>query len=109
MAMTSAERLRALLGESIPAGKTASDTLLSDDVIDDLLQRYEDNPLAARGEGWELKAALLSTLVDTTEGGSSRRLSQQHAAALKQAAAFGANSGTTRVHRLRRDWFGRVI
>lgn len=105
MAVTDSERLRSYLGETIPAGGAASDTLLSEDQIEDLLTRHA-SPEAARGEGWIIKAAALATLVDTTEGSSTRKHSAAHKAALAQAKLFGGvagGAGVTRVHTIDRD------
>ena len=101
MAMTHTERLRAFLGETIPPAKTASDTLFTEDQIEDLLSRH-GSPEAARSEGWELKAAALATLVTTVEGSSQRKLSDAHKAAVRQAQLFRGGSGT-RIHTLTRD------
>jgi hypothetical protein len=101
MAMTESERLRAFLGESIPAGGSASDTLFTSDQIDDLLDRH-GSPEVARREGWELKAAALATLVTTVEGSSQRKMSDAHKAAVRQVQALGGG-GVTRIHTLTRE------
>jgi hypothetical protein len=103
MAMTEEERLRAFLGESIPSGGSASDTLFTSDQIEDLLTRY-GSPEVARREGWELKAAALATLVTTVEGSSQRKLSDAHKAALNQVKTLGgASGGRTRIHLMVRE------
>lgn len=103
MALTDAERLRAFLGESIPPGGTASDTLFSEDQINDLLERY-GTPAAAQSEGLLWKAAMLSTMVTTVEGSSQRKLSDAHKAVLQQAESVGqGGGGVTRIHRLVRE------
>ncbi len=108
MAMTDAERLRSYLGELIPSGGSASDTLFSEDQIDDLLDRH-GTPEDARREGWEWKAAALATLVTTTEASSTRKLSDAHRAALNQLERFGGpgsslSGGRTQIHRIERDF-----
>jgi hypothetical protein len=104
MAMTDSERLRSLLGETIASGKSASDTLFSEDQINDLLERH-GSPGAARREGLEMKAAALATLVTTTEGSSTRKLTDAHRAVLAELREFGVsgNTGTTKIHRIVRD------
>lgn len=106
MAVTDAERLRSLLGEAIPAGGTADDTLFTDEQVDDLLSRHggvEDS----LGEGWAIKAATLATLVTTTEGSSTRRLSDAHKHAIEQAKLYGwtvsgTNAGRARIGNITR-------
>lgn len=75
MTLTPDERLRQLLGEDIPDGGQASDTMFSDDEIEDLLISNEDIERAAY-EGWRIKAARFSNLVDTTEGNAQKKFSQ---------------------------------
>lgn len=58
---------------------------------DEVLGTYLDNLgslEAAAGAVWTEKAASFSGLVDVTESGSSRRLSQLHSQALTMAKAF---------------------
>lgn len=93
MAITDGERLRQLLGESIPAGGVDEDTLFSDDMIDDILTRYPDIYEAA-AEGWRIKAAKLADLVNTNESGTSRSMSDLHKHALEMAKYFGGQSVT---------------
>lgn len=104
MAVTEAERLRALLGELIPAGGTASDTLFSEDQIADLLDRH-GSPEAALQEGMSIKSAILLTLVDTTEGSSIRKHSAAAKAAQSQLrlGATVAGGRRTRVHQIERS------
>ena len=107
MAMTTEERLRSYLGEMIPVGGSASDTLFSEDQIDDLLTRH-GSPEAARREGWEWKAGILATLVTTTEASSTRKLSDAHRAALNELERLGppgsTTTGGTTIHRISRDF-----
>ena len=104
MAVTDAERLRGLLGETIPSGGAASDTLFSEDQISDLLERH-GSPELARREGLEMKAAKLATLVTTVEGSSTRKLTDAHRAVLAEVREFGTsgNINQTRIHRIVRD------
>lgn len=103
---TPAEQLRELLGERIPAGGTDADTLFSDDQIDDLLTRNATMNEAAH-EGWRIKAAELSDLVDTAEGTSKRAMSDlhKHAIAMIESYAGGAGGATqqSQSHRIVRQ------
>jgi hypothetical protein len=100
VAVTESERLRGYLGEVIPPGGSASDTLFTEDQVEDLLERH-GSPEAARREGLELKAAALANLVTTVEGSSTRKLSDAHKAVLSQISALGpAGSTRTRIHRI---------
>lgn len=64
-----------------PGDEIYTDTLLGQ-LIDDL------GIEAAASQVWKEKAATLAGLVDTTESGSSRRLSQLYDNALKMGNAF---------------------
>lgn len=85
--MASAEdvaRLRRLTNE--PTEATYTNLVLS---------TYIDNNLtveAAAAELWREKAARFAGLVDTTEGSSSRKMSQLRDAALKMAELYGGGS-----------------
>jgi hypothetical protein len=107
MSLTQDERLRELLGEEIPDGGSAGDTLFTDRQIEDLLEQYPDLDRAAY-EGWRRKAAKLSNLVDTTEGNSQKKFSQLLSNAndmvkLYLRSTSGATEGRSRVGRLRRE------
>ena len=101
------ERLRQQLGEMIPGGGSDADTLFSDDEIDDLLEQYPDMDLAVY-EGWKIKAAKLSNLVDTTEGNSQRKFSQllTNATTMLKTLSKGPGSedlgGRSRVGKIKR-------
>lgn len=103
MAVTDAERLRSLVGEEIPEGGSASDTLFSEDTITDLLARH-GSPEEALTEAWSIKSAALVTIVDTIEGSSSRKHSAAHKAALSQLRVTATTAGgrATRVHQIKR-------
>ena len=76
MPLTDAIRLRGMLGEDIPTGGSAADTLFPDEEITDLLERFPGDMERAAYEGWRVKAARLSNLVDNTEGNIQRKFSQ---------------------------------
>lgn len=101
MAVTDVERLRSLVGEDIPEGGSASDTLLSQDQVQDLLDRH-GSPEAAVTEAWLIKSAKLATLVDTVEGSSIRKHSAAHKAALSQVRVVNTTAGgrVTRIHQI---------
>lgn len=108
MPITDADRLRDLLGEAIPEGGDESDTLFTDEKIDDLLSTANGDVERAAYEGWRVKAAQLSDLVDLTEGNASRAMSDAHAHALDmvkhfQRASGGPTEGRTRIGRIRRS------
>lgn len=105
--MTPAELLRMRLGESYPEGGSASDTLFTDAEIETIIKMAPSSGRAAF-EGWRVKAAKLSTLVDTTEGNTSRKFSQSLANAEKMMRQWsrsgdGATEGRARVGRIRRS------
>lgn len=107
MALTQGEKLRQLLGESIPAGGAEEDTLFTDEEITEFIS---DTPNLERAayEGWRVKAAKLSNLVDTTEGNSQKKFSQLKDNALDmvklyQRATEGATEGRTRIGRIKRQ------
>lgn len=100
------QQLRALLGEDVPDGGTAADTLFADREIVDLLESTGDVEKAAY-EGWRIKAARLSSLVDTTEGNSQRKFSQLRTHAeemikLYQRSSSGPTEGRARIGRISR-------
>lgn len=101
------DRLRQLLGEEIPDGSDAGDTLFKDSEIEDFLERAGGNAERAAYEGWRVKAAKLSSLVDNTEGNVQRKFSQLLTNAnimikVYAKASDGPTEGRTRVGRIRR-------
>lgn len=66
--------LRGHLGERIPSGGTATDTMFSDDDLK-LMVDSTPNEYAAALKGWEQKRAEWASLVNVTDGASSRALS----------------------------------
>lgn len=107
MAITLAEELRQLLGETVPEGGTADDTMFSDEEIGNFLVRGDGDLDRAAYEGWRAKAAALSNLVDTTEGNSSRKFSQlldnaTDMVKLYQRSSSGPTEGRARIGRITR-------
>lgn len=83
MNRTSAQRLRALIGESIPAGKTDADTMFSEAEVADLLEEAFGDVNGAAYYGWREKAANYARLVNVNEGNAARELSDLHRQALR--------------------------
>lgn len=83
MNRTGAERTRALIGQAIPVGQTAADTMFSDDEIDDFLEEGFGDPNAAAYFGWRETAANYASLVDVNEGNAARTLSDLHRQAVR--------------------------
>lgn len=107
MPLTDAERLRDLLGESIPPGGSEADTLFTDEKVLDLLTLSGGDLDRAAYEGWRAKAAALSNLVDTTEGNSQRKFSQlldnaNDMVKMYLRSTSGLTEGRSRVGRARR-------
>lgn len=107
MAMTRTAELRNLLGEPIPADGDASDTLFTEEDIAHLLSENPGNIERAAYEGWRIKAAHFSNLVDVTDGNASRAMSDLYGNAdkmvkLYQRSSSGPTEGRTRVGRIRR-------
>lgn len=107
MPQSDADKLRALLGEDYPDGGDASDTLFTDEEIQRYLDDNSESIERAAYDGWRIKAARLSSLVDSTEGNISRKYSQLAVRAgemvkLYARASTGATEGRTRVGRASR-------
>lgn len=104
-----AHRVRELLGERIPVGGTAEDTMFTDAQIEQLLTDHDNDLDEAVGHGWKIKAAEFANLVDTAEGTSKRSMSDLHQHALRMAASFGVlvtglnTTGRTRIRQITRS------
>lgn len=68
-------RLRRLLGDPIPAGKTDADAFFNNERLAELIESNH-NIYGAASEGWDEKSAYYSDTVDVMENGSDRKLSQ---------------------------------
>jgi hypothetical protein len=88
MNRTSAEQVRALIGEAIPSGGSAADTMFTDAEIEDFLELGFTNVRAAAYYGWIEKAANYSNLVNVNEGNAARELGELHRQALRMAERF---------------------
>lgn len=98
------DNLRLKLGEAIPAGGTAADTLFSDDQLTALLTAAPFIDRAAY-EGWKIKAAHFSSLVNVTDGAASREFAKLFDNARDMMKSYdrataGPTSGRTRVGRI---------
>lgn len=107
MAIPEADKLRQLLGESIPEGGQAEDTLFSAEEIAQLLTDANGDRNRAAYAGWQIKAAHFANLVNTTEGNASRAMSDLSKQALDMVKMFarsasGSTDGRTTLGRLRR-------
>lgn len=69
------------------------DAVYTDSVIDGMIEDLGFNP--AVGQVWSEKAASYAGLVDTTESGSSRRLSQLHEQAIRMRGVFNPDDSAT--------------
>lgn len=78
MAFTASERLRMLLGEEVPQGGSATDTMFSEAQIANLLELGNDVVEAAAYHGWLAKMAQYANLVTVNEGNASRELTELH-------------------------------
>lgn len=72
------ERLRRMVGERIPVGKTADDTFFSDAEIEDLLIQGNQNFNRAAMFGWLAKMAEFAKLIDRNTSGADMPLSQMY-------------------------------
>lgn len=90
MAQTSEQRLRNLLGEAIPVGKTEADTMFTNNQLTDILA-YQDvagDVFAGAYYGWMEKAANYANLVNVNEGNAARNLSDLVSHALRMADRY---------------------
>jgi len=101
MSLTDGERLRELLGESIPVGGDEDDTNFTDEQIDDILERFPDL-YEGVAEGWRILAGQFAKLVNTNESGTSRSMSDLHRHALEMNKFYSSGSVETPVTEDRR-------
>lgn len=105
MALTDVNRLRELLGEPIPEDGTESDTLFTDERLEDLLTVANDDLDRAAFEGWRIKAAHFANLVNVTDGNAVRQMSDllDHADKMVKyylRSSSGPTEGRTRIGRI---------
>jgi hypothetical protein len=75
-------------------GISASDTTYTDELLSALID-LQGSVSGAAAAIWREKAATFAGMVDTTESGSSRKLSQLSDNALKMAAGLDASDGVS--------------
>lgn len=107
MSQAEVSRLRRLIGEKISSGGSEGDTLFTDADLQVLIDEAPSVERAAY-EAWREKAALLSSLVDTTEGNAQRKFSQLLDNALDMVKAYsrsseGPTENRTRIGQIRRE------
>lgn len=100
MALTDAERLRALLNDIDPDAY-----VISDEQIDDLLIEADDDLERAALGGWRMKLGYYADLVDISEGNASRKMSQLYDHAKDMVKTYsssrgGPTEGRTRIGRI---------
>ena len=107
--MSDTDRLRALLGESIPPGGADTDTFFTDADITDLLTNHQgptgSNMFLAAAEGWSRKAGAFANLVNAQEGGSNRMMSDLYTHAQQRESYFlsmAQGRRTTRIGNIQR-------
>ena len=88
MNRTLSERVRALIGESIPVGGSSADTMFSDEEIEDFLEEAGQETNAAAYHGWMEKAANYANLVNVNEGNAAREMSDLHRQAIRMADRY---------------------
>lgn len=108
MALTDAERLRQMLGESIPSGGSDEETLFSEREIDDFLLRGEGDLNKAAYHGWVAKSGIYANMADVQEGVSREALGRLFEMAQTKVDEFGGLSGLL-PGRSRHARIGRVV
>lgn len=90
MTQTPEQRLRNLLGEAIPDGKTEADTMFTDEQLTELLAYPEVNGNLPAGAyyGWMEKAGNFANLVNVNEGNAARELGELLSHALRMADRY---------------------
>lgn len=93
MALTEAERLRQLLGETVPPGGDDTDTMFTSEAVDDFLDQGGGDLEAAAYYGWRAKWSELSNLVNGSTGTQRDELGNLAAEAKRQLDYYGVLSG----------------
>lgn len=88
-------RLRRLLGERIPLGKTEGDTRFLDEEIAEVYYANGEDLNKAMAELWLSKAAYFGDFTDVNESGTNRALSQLGKAAMAQANLYASRVNAT--------------
>lgn len=88
MNQTTDQRLRQLLGESIPPGGSDADTMFTDAEIEDFLELGLGVVEAGAYYGWQAKMANYANLVTVNEGNAARELTELHRNAKRMLDEF---------------------
>lgn len=88
MNRTAQQRLRGKLGEAIPSGGSASETMFSDEEIEDFLEEGGGEVEAASYYGWVEKAGNYAALVSVNEGNASREMTELHRHAMRMVDLY---------------------
>jgi hypothetical protein len=81
-------QMRLLIGERIRPSESENDTEFLNEELIDMILRHGGNLYLAAAEAWSAKAADYSKLVDISESGSDRKLSQMFKQANIMAASY---------------------
>lgn len=106
---TPLDLLRLYIDDPLPMDGI-SDPMFSDDELQSILDAAMQNPERAAVEGWRWKAAKYASMVDVTEGNSSRAMSdlQEHAMGMIrhfEGSTTGPTEGRTRIGTIRRRFY----
>lgn len=88
MSLTAAQRVRLYVADPLNEEGSDDGSFFSDEEILDLLEQANSSLNLAAYLGWAMKAAQYAELVDITESGSTRSLSQKHRQAVLQMKHF---------------------
>lgn len=84
-------RLRRLVGDKLSDAGDDSDTFWKDSELEDILNEANGSMNLAAYKGWQEKAAEYARLIDISESGADRRLSQRHVNATRMVEIFRKN------------------
>lgn len=93
MALTEADRLRQLLGETIPVGGTDADTMFTVPQVEDFLAQGGGDIETAAYYGWRAKWAELSNLANTATGATRDELGNLSKTAKEHMDYYGGLAG----------------
>lgn len=98
--------LRMKIGERIPVGGTADDTMFSEAELQAIIDN-NSTPDGAALEAWEAKRAELANLVNVTDGAASRAMSDAFAHAEDMVVYYSrkttGRAGRTRIGKIIRE------
>jgi hypothetical protein len=91
---TDQENLRLLLGEPIPPGGVAAETMFSEEEIESFLSKANGHVEQAAYYGWQAKMAQYANLVNVIEGNSSREMGELHKGAKRMVDLYAGFAPT---------------